>query len=198
MLLYGIIEIVGGNPNENHLRGYYIMFIDKIKRIISLYEEKKIKVGPGLSNAQIQQAEDFYDIVFPPDIRQLIQAIKPEKGSAMNFPDWDDFSQKNIDTIQDQLNWPINGALFDVEHNNFWLKSWGERPAALEEQLIIADKQMRLVPKLIPITGHRYISSNPNECGNPVYSVYQMDIIFMEKISGITLNLNSRKECTHN
>jgi len=67
--------------------------------------------------------------------------------------------------------------LFDVENNNFWLKSWGEKPSGLEDKLLIAKKQMEAVPKLIPIMGHRYIPSEPNETGNPIYSVYQMDII---------------------
>lgn len=151
---------------------------DKIERIISLYEEKKIKWRLGLSDTQVKQAEALYDIVFPPDVRQLIQAMKPEKGSMMSFPDWGDFSQENIDAIQKQLNWPIEGVLFDVEHNSFWLNAWGSKPATLQEQLLVASRQLQSVPKLIPITGHRYIPSTPNECGHPVYSVYQTDIIF--------------------
>lgn len=32
-------------------------------------------------------------------------------------------------------------------------------------------------PRLIPVYGHRYLPAFPSEAGNPVYSVYQTDII---------------------
>ncbi|MGD0734569.1 MAG: hypothetical protein ABR976_05450 [Terracidiphilus sp.] len=33
-------------------------------------------------------------------------------------------------------------------------------------------------PMLIPILGHRYMPALPTECGNPVFSVHQTDIIY--------------------
>ncbi len=33
-------------------------------------------------------------------------------------------------------------------------------------------------PTLIPLIGHRFLPSEPNEAGNPVFSVYQTDIIY--------------------
>jgi hypothetical protein len=33
-------------------------------------------------------------------------------------------------------------------------------------------------PKLIPIYSHRFIPEEPSEAGNPIFSVYQMDIIY--------------------
>ena len=41
----------------------------------------------------------------------------------------------------------------------------------------MAKRKIAEVPKLIPIFGHRYIPSEPNASGNPVFSVYQTDII---------------------
>lgn len=37
---------------------------------------------------------------------------------------------------------------------------------------------MAKAPKLIPILGHRYIPEEPHERGNPVFSVYQTDVIY--------------------
>jgi hypothetical protein len=31
---------------------------------------------------------------------------------------------------------------------------------------------------LVPLISHRYIPSEPNEAGNPVFSVYQSDVIY--------------------
>ena len=33
-------------------------------------------------------------------------------------------------------------------------------------------------PKLIPLFGHRFLPDRPREAGNPVFSVYQTDIIY--------------------
>ena len=76
------------------------------------------------------------------------------------------------------LKWPIEGVLFDVEHNSFWLNAWGTQPIKLRIKIETARQQMESAPKLIPIYAHRYISSTPNEAGNPVYSVHQTDVIF--------------------
>ena len=147
--------------------------MNKISRIISLYEEANIKVEKGLSNKQLELAEEYYKVIFPPDLKELLGAIRP----TQSFFDWSDFSETNVNLLNERLTWPIVGALFDVENNNFWLKSWGEKPSGLEDKLLIAKKQMEAVPKLIPIMGHRYIPSEPNETDNPIYSVYQMDIV---------------------
>jgi len=32
-------------------------------------------------------------------------------------------------------------------------------------------------PKLIPIFGHRYLPATPSQAGNPIFSVYQSDVI---------------------
>jgi len=33
-------------------------------------------------------------------------------------------------------------------------------------------------PKLIPLISHRYLPAEPCEAGNPVFSIYQSDIIY--------------------
>lgn len=37
---------------------------------------------------------------------------------------------------------------------------------------------MSSAPKLIPVAGHRYIPASPCEVGNPIFSVYQTDVIY--------------------
>ena len=67
---------------------------------------------------------------------------------------------------------------FDIEHGSFWLAEWGKQPSSLEEAFAIAKQASQDAPTLIPINGHRYIPHRPNEAGNPVFSVYQTDIIY--------------------
>ena len=62
------------------------IYKENINRVISLYKGRNIKTGKGLSEKQIARAENFYSIVFPPDLKCLLKAIKPAKF----FYDWHD------------------------------------------------------------------------------------------------------------
>lgn len=75
--------------------------------------------------------------------------------------------------------------MFDVEHNNFWLKEWGAKSDAIEVAKKKCTVQYRRAPKLIPLYSHRYIPEVPFEIENPILSVYQTDIIYYGE------NLNS-------
>lgn len=67
--------------------------------------------------------------------------------------------------------------IFDVEQHVFWSPEWGDRPTDSAEAVDVCKRAFMRVPKLIPIYGHRYIPEQPCEAGNPVFSVYQTDII---------------------
>ncbi|WP_256021788.1 hypothetical protein [Paenibacillus kribbensis] len=82
-----------------------------------------------------------------------------------------------MEVIQQRLNWPLEGMIFDIEQHVFWPPEWGERPADSAEAVDICKREFLRVPKLIPINGHRYIPEQPCKAGNPVFSVYQTDII---------------------
>jgi len=150
------------------------MYTSRINRIIALYEEKNIKVKKGLSSRQLELAQEYYNVIFPPDLKELLGAINP----TQSFYDWSNFSEDNIQLLNERLALPVKGVLFDVENNDFWLNSWSNKPSTLDDRLLFASKQMETTPKLIPIMGHRYISTEPNEVDNPVFSVSQTDIIF--------------------
>ena len=134
-----------------------------------------IILGAGLSDRQIEQAEQRWGIRFPPDLAQMLSRFVP---CSKGFYNWDDQSQDSVSSIKNALYWPVEGILFDVEKNNFWMRDWGERPAQIEEALQVAKIHLAKVPKLIPIYQHRYLPSEPNEANNPIFSVWQTDIIY--------------------
>lgn len=76
------------------------------------------------------------------------------------------------------LDWPLEGIIFDIENNDFWLREWGDRPASSNERAEVASAAVSHAPKLIPLISHRYIPTEPSESGNPVFSIYQTDIIY--------------------
>lgn len=139
--------------------------------ILHLLYAIKIELAPGLSESEAVRAEAAYEFRFPPDLRELLQTALPV---GEGFPDW---RTAPNDSITDKMAWPLDGMFFDIKHNAFWLRSWGEKPQEVKAACEIARQAVANAPKLIPIYGHRYLPAEPCESGNPVLSVYQTDII---------------------
>lgn len=130
-----------------------------------------VDFAPGLTEWELQQAEESYGLTFPPDLRVLLSFALP---IGKSWPNWREI---NSAAIWKMLNWPYEGLCFDIEHNGFWPQRWGPKPVGLAECFVIAKHRLDTAPKLIPICGHRYLPERPHVEGNPVLSVYQTDII---------------------
>ena len=130
-----------------------------------------VTFAPGLSPAEVERAERAYAIELPPDLRELLMFALPV---STGWPDW---RTTDDPRIWAQLRAPYEGICFDIEHNDFWLADWGEKPNTLAAAFAVAKDRVRAAPTLIPIRGHRYLPSRPSLAGNPVFSVHQTDII---------------------
>ncbi|MBK8723503.1 MAG: hypothetical protein IPL95_14945 [Saprospiraceae bacterium] len=149
----------------------------QVNRIIKLLKEKGILFGKGLSDDEIFRVNQEFGIRFPNDLKLLLQTEIPINNGFVNWR-YGINCENGKKEIDYYLNWPMEGMLFDIKNNSFWHDKWGIKPSEFEKQKLIALKELDKQPKLIPIYSHRYISSEPNEIGNPVFSVYQMDIIY--------------------
>jgi hypothetical protein len=135
-------------------------------------EEAGIRFAPGLTETEAKRAEDHYAFRFPSDLREFLMSGLPiSKG----WPNWREVTNPDIARI---MNWPFEGMCFDISNNVFWLDEWGEKPSTDEEAFAAAKTQLDLAPTLIPVYGHRYMPAAPDLAGNPVFSVYQTDIIY--------------------
>jgi hypothetical protein len=141
------------------------------KPLIQLLRDASLEFQPGLSDAEVVRIETRFNFRFPPDLRSFLQTNVP----FWNSPRWHTATDEEM---QKWLEWPVEEVLIDVEHNQFWLPEWGERPEELPEALQVASTKIQQAPKLIPILGNRYMPSLPNEAGNPVFSIHQTDIIY--------------------
>lgn len=137
-----------------------------------LQKGSTIQLARGLSDAEVGDTESRFGFRFPPDLRQLLQTALP---IGDRFPDWRSGNKSELD---EWLDLPRTGILFDVEHNSFWLHEWGERPANLSDALDLASEQVRAAPTLIPMYAHRMMPDEPELPGNPVFSVHQTDIVY--------------------
>jgi hypothetical protein len=131
-----------------------------------------VQIDAGLTHQEFARIEHKFEIQFPPDLRHFLSLGLPTSG---NWVDWRG-SDENV--INERLDWPFDGMAFDIQNNAFWVEEWGGKPDDLEAALKIARQAYLQAPKLIPICNHRYIPATPHASGNPVFSIYQTDIIY--------------------
>ncbi len=146
-----------------------------LKQVTDELVDRGFVLADGLTDQEVNGLERSLDIVFPEDLRWFLSKVMPLdlKSRVPRFPDWRGDQQ----TLREQLDWPIRSICFDIEHRTFWYHGWGERPEGLPDQIERARIAMEAAPSLIPVYGHRYISEEPRTEGNPVWSMYQTDIV---------------------
>lgn len=154
-----------------------IMTTNKAKYLIKLLLDKGIVFASGLTDNEIFQIETKFNFTFPLDLKLFLQISIPISD---NFVNWrlSLTSTEEFEKTLSRLNWPLEGILFDVQFNDFWTDSWGTKPKDNESKFLIVKKHYALYPKLIPIYSHRYIPAEPNKQGNPIFSIYQTDIVY--------------------
>lgn len=145
--------------------------------IIEVLIQKGIHFETGLTDEEVEQVETVFKIQFPTDLKLFLQTALPTSDRFVNWR-LGLHSPTEAEKIDSRLNWPLEGMLFDLQDNEFWIKSWGDRPATYAEKQRIATEKYQRMPQLIPIYSHRYIPARPGDSGNPVFSVHQMDIIY--------------------
>lgn len=135
-------------------------------------------IGPGLTDTEFARIEEDYELEFADDHRAFLAAglpvSSPARGRRSLWPDWRDGDPGDL---RERLGWPVEGTLFDVEHNALWHPSWGQRPASPGKALSTARRHLSRAPKMIPVCSHRYLPAGRGTYGHPVLSIYQTDII---------------------
>jgi hypothetical protein len=124
-----------------------------------------------MSPDELASAQEACGVAFPPDLCDLLAETLP---TGRQFPDWRTRARESFESFRATL---IAGIHFDVLHNDFWLTSWGEQPTDAAESLAVVTEQVYQAPALIPIYSHRAIPNEPEERGNPVFSLVQTDIM---------------------
>jgi hypothetical protein len=124
--------------------------------------------GAPYTEVELDAAQARFGFLFPPDLRALL--LEHRLSGAL---DW----TLDHDRLAERFAWPYEGLLFDVENNGLWRAEWGSLPDDATERAAVLRRVVDAAPKLIPVLGHRYIPETPHETDNPVFSVYQSDIV---------------------
>jgi len=159
-------------PNRSPLGGQENVDFRHCQKVL---ERAGVVFADGLSEAELSSVENRYGFQFPADLREYLAHALP---TGNGFPNWRHL--EDDPQIATAMAWPLEGICFDIEHNAFWPNEWGERPSDPAAAFEVARRHVEAAPKLIPIRGHRYLPAEPAEPGNPVFSVYQTDIIYRE------------------
>jgi hypothetical protein len=125
----------------------------------------------GLTSKELTAIEKDFGFVFPPDLKEFLNYALP---ISPRWPEW----RASRSAVAKRLEWPYDGMCFDIQRNSFWLDSWGPKPESFAEACSIARTALEAAPRLIPVYVHRYLPALPCLPGNPVFSVYQTDIIY--------------------
>ena len=154
-------------------------------RAARLLAETGCRLGPGLTDREFARIEQEYGFEFADDHRAFLAVALPLNtpnpvvegvyySHAEPWPDWRDGDPGKL---RDALGWPVEGVLFDLEHNRFWDAEWGTKPSTVQEAIEVAKVRLAAVPQMVPVYGHRYLPPGHGTYGHAVLSMYQTDII---------------------
>jgi len=135
----------------------------------------------GLSDHELDQAEQHFEIRFPPLWRTILSHVhpialpRPPRGEdgILRWTDYPDWRLRDEAATRDFIDAPVNGLLFDVERSDFWWTAWGTRPDDIPARLSHTSDRLAAVPRLVPLWGHLYIASTDD---SPVFSIVQADL----------------------
>lgn len=139
-------------------------------------EQMKLKgyeFEDGLTDEEIKEIEERYNIKFP---KSLIEFYKIALPVSEGFVNWRKTSEENIQSIKERLARPYDEIFWSMEENDFWVDGW-DKPDSLEEKKKKFIEEMKEEPTPIPIYIHRCILSKEGIDDPAVLSMKGSDII---------------------
>jgi hypothetical protein len=141
----------------------------------------------GLKEEDIDHVERTYSISFTPEHREFLKILHTiDRKEEIEYEGPDETVKRPFfyNWLEDEaeirryLEWPYETIIEDVlGGNDVWLKSWGTRPSSESELKRVVSRWVREAPRLIPLTGHRFLVSDHKLKDRPVLSVWGSDII---------------------
>lgn len=138
---------------------------------ISALREAGAVLTPGLTADELAVLQAQWGIEFSADHADFLHLAVP---LGEGWVDW----RGAAEPIAHLLRIPIEGLLHDVDHNDFWPRSWGPRIADPARAREAAIEELVTWPTLLPLYGHRYLPPGPLGSPSPVFSVVQSDVTY--------------------
>jgi hypothetical protein len=141
-----------------------------VEDVVARLEDAGVRLDRGLTEADVKRVEKKFGFTFGPDHRALLRAALP-LGDA-----WLNWRHATPAKIRERLQAPIEGMVFDVLNHDFWVASWGTRPATAAAAEKAAREHLAKAPVLVPLYDHRYLPAAPAPVDSPVFSVHRSDV----------------------
>lgn len=134
--------------------------------------------GSGMTDAELDRAEDFFQFRFPGEIREFLSVAVPQNPAFFNFRD---LSQRNMRKFRDFQESIVDSFRFDLEHNRGTMYLIFVEKVGFSEDFEEFDKAvldyLRKSVRLIPFYGHRCFFDGMDHM--PIVSFRQpTDVIF--------------------
>lgn len=127
----------------------------------------------GFSESEIAAIGEAFGVAVPLELALFLSVgvpVSPKWAPWTNGPDVVAASTKA---------WIDRALAFDIERDGYWHLSFGERPEALSDAVEKATEFVASAPPLLPIYGHRFLTTEPSDGSRAVLSVWQAaDSIF--------------------
>jgi hypothetical protein len=136
---------------------------------------------PGLTAVEIERAERVFGIEMPPLWRRVLGLVHPvslpkpprDPDGVLRWTPYPDWRLRDEAGTAELLRRPVDGVLFDVEHNDFWWIDWGGIPSDLAGRLSVARELLERTPRLTPLHGNLYVGPTDD---SPVFGINQTDL----------------------
>ncbi len=129
-----------------------------------------VEIARGLRPDEFTAIEGLWGFRFADDHRAFLA------GGLPVGPGWPDWRATDTHSLRNAVVWPIEGLLFDVEHNGFWHPEWAPRPEPMADALAVAHTALSRRPPLVPLHGTYYLPGGPEGCGHPVLDVFRSTV----------------------
>jgi len=146
--------------------------LETAREAIAILQGAGVTLSPGLTHDEFARIKRRQGFEFA-EVHRIFLSMNLPLGKR-----WPDWRSEDTEATQSRLDWPIEGIVFDVLTNAFWLAAWGERPLDKGVAEQVARAHLALTPKMVPIYGHRYLPAGPRPLDRPVFSIYQTDVIY--------------------
>lgn len=141
-----------------------------IEAIRRLWAYGVVDVQRGLRDHEFDLIQQRYGFTFADDHRAFLI------GGLPTGPGWPDWRSPDQRAVRDQLAWPVEGLLFDVEHTGFWHASWGQRPDDPEQALAVAGAALLRSPQMVPLRENRYLPAAVGGSGQAILQMFRSEV----------------------
>jgi hypothetical protein len=127
-----------------------------------------VDIQRGLRGHEFDLIRARYGFTFAADHRAFLA------GGLPTGPGWPDWRAPDQRPVRDQLAWPVEGMLFDVEHKGFWHRAWGQCPDDPAAALAVAGAALLRAPQMVPLRGNRYLPAGGS--GHPILAMFRSEV----------------------